>query len=184
MAAEPTAEPKRVPRRNDQKPTGMYRNSRATELFGQDPDYVYQSFSPDADSPGYIGNRIVEHETGEPNGWKQMVGAWEVCHSQTDRGVRAMDPRTDQGKPVDTVQRYGRQIRCRIHKDEFAKYGQVEERNQKDREKQLMTPDRVNHRQGSSVTAVVLEGDQDEGSRNQALIDAGHPIPGVSRGST
>lgn len=185
MAAEPGAEtPKTVPKRKDQKPSPLYRNSKATELRGEDPDFVYTSFSPDVDSPGYIGKRLSPHEIGTPNGWKAMVAAWEPVHSQTDANVRAMDPRTDQGAKVDTLQRYGRQIRCRLPKEEYAKYAQVEEANQKEREKQLHAPDQNRYRQGSTMTAMLLEDDQDEGARTQALIDAGHPIPGMARRST
>jgi len=175
--------PKTVPARADVTPSGLYRNTRTTELLGDDPNFVYQTFSQDPESPAFIGKRLSQHEIGEPNGWKAMVGAWEVCHSQTDRDVRALDVRTDQGKQVDTVQRYGRQIRCRIPKAEFAKYAQVAQTNQKEREKQLFEPDQLRGNQ-ASMTALVMNGDQDEASRTQALINAGHPIPGVARAST
>lgn len=176
MAAPSAEAPKTVPKRNDPKPSPLYRNSRATELLGEDPDFVYQTFSEDADSPAYIGKRLTQHERGEPNGYKVMVGPWEVCHSQTDAKVRSLDPRTDQGKPVDTVQRYGRQIRCRIHKEEFAKYALVEEANQGLREKAIFEPDRR-----GAMTALVMNGDRDETERMNALADAGHPMPGVPR---
>lgn len=184
MADTSGESPKRVPKRNDQKPTGLRRNTQSTAWVGDDPDFVYQTFSQDPESPGYIGKRLTVHQTGQPNGWVQDVAAWEVCHSQTDANVRALDPRTDQGKPIDTIQRYGRQIRCRLPKEEYAKYAETERANQLERERQLMTADRINHRQGTSVTAMVLNGDQDEGARTQALIDAGHPVPGMPRMSS
>ncbi len=183
MAAPSAEAPPKVAKRNDQKTSPLYRNSQAGKLRGEDPNFVYESFSQDPASPAYIGTRTVEHERGDPNGWKVMVGAWEVCHSQTDKDVRALDPRTDQGKSVDTVQRYGNQIRCRIPKDEYAKYAMVEEANRKEREKQLFSPDQLKGQQ-ASMTAMVMHGDQDETARMQALINAGHPIPGVGRVST
>ncbi len=181
MAA--ATETPKVPKRNDQKSSPLYRNSRATELRGQDPSFVYQWFSENPESPAYIGNKLAPHEFGEANGYKVMIEGWEECHSQTDRKVRAMDPRTDQGKPVDTLQRHGRQVLCRIPKEEFAKYAECEQANQKEKERQLFQPDALRG-QHASMTAIVMDGDQDESARTQALINAGHPIPGVSRGST
>jgi hypothetical protein len=183
MAAPSAEAPPKVPKRNDQKSSPLYRNTQATRQAGEDPDFHYETFSQNPDSPAYIGKKLTEHEFGQPNGWAAKVGPWEVCHSQTDKNVRALDPRTDQGAKIDTVQRYGNQIRCRIHKDEYAKYGEVERANQKEREKQLFAPDQLRGQQ-ASMTAMVLEGDQDETARMQALINAGHPIPGVGRGST
>jgi hypothetical protein len=184
MAAPSADAPPKVPRRNDQKTSPLYRNSQATKLRGEDPDFVYQTFDQRPESPAYIGNRTVPHQAAPRSAvWNADVGPWEVCHSQTDKEVRALDPRTDQGKPIDTVQRYGNQIRCRIHKDEFAKYAQVEKANQAEREKQLYSPDQLKGQQ-ASMTALVMDGDQDETARMQALINAGHPIPGAGRVST
>lgn len=181
MAAASAETPPKVPKRNDQKTSPLYRNSQATRLRGEDPDFHYETFSQAPDSPAYIGKRMVEHEAAPASAtWNAMVGPWEVCHSQTDKEVRAMDARTDQGKPIDTVQRYGNQIRCRIRKDEYAKYGETERANQAEREKQLFAPDQLRGQQ-ASMTAMVLSGDQDETARMQALMNAGHPIPGVGR---
>jgi hypothetical protein len=173
--------PKRVPKRNDVKqPSVLYRNSRATELTGRKDGFVYQHFSQDPKSPGYIGKKLKDHEYGPAHGLKAMIGPWEVCHSQTDKDVRALDPRTDQGKPVDTTLRYGEQITCRIPEEEFAKYALVDEANAKERERQLHSPDTMRGRT-ASMTAVVMDGDQDEIGRGQALMQAGHPLPGMGR---
>lgn len=181
MAAPSSEGTKTVPKRNDPKKTGLYRNTGGNAISGEDPDFVYQTFSENPDSPGYIGNRLQDHEYGPRNGWQQVIQAWEPVHSQTDAKVRAMDPRTDQGKPIDTVKRYGRQIYCRLPKSEFAKYQETDRKNQEERESQLMKPDRLRGAQ-ASMTALVMQGDHDEMARTQALINAGHPIPGVRAG--
>lgn len=168
--------PKRVPKRSDTEKNGLYRNSRATELANTNGDFVYQHFSQDPKSPGFIGKKLATHEYGPPNGWKQQIGPWEVVNSQTDKDVRALDARTDQGKPVDGTMRYGEQITCRIPRSEWLKYGQVDAANGKERERQLMSPDSIVGSQ-TSTTSVVLDGDQDAMHRQRALINAGHPMP-------
>lgn len=180
MAAPTEDKPKQVPKRVDVRPTGLFRNTQALHLDGRDPNFEYQYFTQDAKSPAYIGKRLKPHMYGNgPN--KIWIEPWEQCHSQTDAQVRSMDPRTDQGAKVDTLERFGdQQILCRIPKSEFAKYAQADDANDKEKERQLMEPDR--HRaQHASMTAVVAKGDLDEESRLQALANAGHNFPNAPR---
>lgn len=177
MADKPA--PPKVPPRNDFKSDALYRNSRATELQGRDPDFVYESFSTDPASPAYIGNRLTHHERGNPATGFVMVGPWEVVQSETDKGVRALDPRTDQGAPVDTVARYGRQITCRLPRKEHAKYAVAENAYQEMIEKQIYEPDRI--RGGSTaLTTVVSREENAEGiaAGIDLLRRSGHPMPG------
>jgi hypothetical protein len=173
MADKPA--PPKVPPRNDFTSDTLYRNSRATELQGRDQDFVYESFSTDPASPAYIGNRLTQHERGNAATGYVMVGAWEVVHSQTDKNVRALDPRTDQGAAVDTVARYGRQITCRIPRREYAKYQLAEAAYQEMIEKQIYEPDRIRGGQTSLTTVV----SKDENADHIDLLRrGGHPMPG------
>lgn len=168
-------ERKTVPPRNDFGSAVLYRNSRATEMQGRDQDYVYESFSTDPESPAYIGKRLTPHERGNPASGYVMVGAWEVVSSQTDANVRALDPREDQGKAVDTVARYGRQIVCRIRKEEHAKYRAVDEAYERLIERQIYEPDRVRERNTALTTVVSRDENADH---MEMLRRSGHPMPG------
>lgn len=167
--------PPKVPPRNDFTSDGLYRNSRSTELQGRDSGFVYETFSTDPASPAYIGNRLTPHERGNPATGFVMVGPWEVVHSQTDKDVRALDPRTDQGAQVDTVARYGKQVTCRLPKREHAKYALVEQAYQTMIEKQIYEPDRIRSGQTSLTTVVSKDENADH---MQLLRDGGHPMPG------
>ncbi len=165
----------KAPPRNDFTSDALYRNSRATELQGRDTGFVYESFSTDPASPAYIGNRLTQHERGNPATGFVMVGPWEVVQSMTDKGVRALDPRTDQGAPVDTVARYGRQVVCRLPAKEHAKYAIVEDAYQRMIEKQIYEPDRIRDGQTSLTTVVSRDENAD---RIELLRQGGHPMPG------
>lgn len=173
----PEKQRKTAPPRNDMKSSGLYRNSRALELQNRDPNFEYQYFSTDPESPGYIGHKNKRHEVGDARTGYAMVEGWEVCHDDSVKATRALDPREDQGKPIDTVVRYGRQVLCRIPKSEHAKYGLVDEERRKAGRKALFgSPDRVSGG-GADMTAVVSE---DENASHLALLKAaGHPMPGV-----
>lgn len=174
--AEKTEAPKKVPPRNDFKSSVLYKGSRATELQGRDPDYVYRSFSTDPEHPDYIGKRLTEHERGNAASGYVTVGPWEVCHSQTDRTVRALDPREDQGKKVDTVLRYGRQVTCRIHKSEYEKYAIAEKAYRAVIEGQIYAPDR----QSTGTTSITTVVSKDENANHLELLrQSGHPMPGA-----
>lgn len=176
---EPT--PKQVPKRNDLKSSGLVRNSGQTELRDQDPDYAYANFSTDPESPAYIGKRLSRHFYGKGQTFGQWIEPWEACHSQTDADVRALEARTDAGAKIDTVLRGpGRQITCRIRKTEHEKYAETDRANSAERKRELSIPDAIRG-QHSAVTTVVMQGDQDGIARQQALLDAGHPIPGIHR---
>ncbi len=164
--------PKRVAKRNDLASDAVYANTRAAELTGSDPDYVYQRFTTDVDSPGYIGHRLRRHEYGKPGAYV-MVGPWQQCNEITDPSVKAVEQRTDQGHPIDTVQRHGRQITCRIHKNEFAKYAKADETYLANRERDLFAADKIRGRQ-ASMTAVVSN--DESADRGQMLREAGHPL--------
>lgn len=176
-AAEPPKQPQPavVPPRNDFESDELYRNSRATELQGRDPDYQYESFSTDPESPSYVGRRLVPHERGNQASGFVMVGPWTVVHSQTDATVRALDPRSDQGKPIDTVARYGRQVVCKLHKKEFAKYAKAERAYQQLIERSIYEPDKI--RDGKTALTTVVSRDENA-DHMEMLRRSGHPMPG------
>ena len=170
------SERKVVPPRNNFESDALYRNSRATELQNRDPDYVYENFSTDPESPAYIGKRLAPHERGNNASGFVMVKAWEVVSSQTDANVRALDPREDQGRPVDTVARYGRQVTCRIRREEHAKYALADQAYEALMEKQIYdVPDRRRDGRTSLTTTVSRDEDADH---IDMLRRAGHPLPG------
>lgn len=177
MADKQPEAPKKVPPRNDfPAKAALYKNSRALELQNRDPDFVYQNFSTDPTSPAYIGRRLVKHERGNARTGFVMVEPWEVVNSQTDKDVRSLDPRTDQGKPVDTVQRFGTQITCKLPRSEFAKYDLAESAEHADRERNLYAPDRVADGQFSLTTAMTRDASADPVN---TLKDAGYNGPGA-----
>jgi hypothetical protein len=171
--AQATGEtPKQVPKRNNLDSDRVYASTRAAELMGQDPDYIYQRFTTDIESPGYVGKRLRRHEYGKPGAYV-MVQPWEPINELTDPSVKPVEVRGDQGAPIDTVQRHGRQITCRIHKDEHAKYAKADEAYLKLRERDLFAADKIRGRQ-ASMTAVVSNDEQSD--RGQMLREAGHPL--------
>jgi hypothetical protein len=169
-------QPKKVPKRVDVKPQGLIKNTGEVDLFGKDPDYVYQAFSQNPESPGYLEKYTHEHLYGEGQPYCQWIGPWQVVNSQTDR-TQASQATTAQGTPVDTRQRGpGTQIIARIHKSEYAKYIETDRANSEERAKELGNPDRQ-HGQLSSITTTLREGAEIDPAR--ALMEAGHPMPGM-----
>lgn len=167
--------PQKVPPRNDLGASALYRNSRALDLQSRDPDFVYQYFSTDVENPVYLGKRLVPHEHGTARGGYALVAPWEVVHSQSDRDVRALAPREDQGKPIDTVVRYGRQVLCRLPRAEHEKYAQADAADHAAREKEIYQPDRVS----TATTALTAMVSSDENANPLAMLKAsGHPMPG------
>jgi hypothetical protein len=172
MSKDPGA--KIAPPRNALKKPVLYKNSRATELQGRDPNFVYQYFSTDPQQPSNVDKKLRPHEVGNQASGYATVDGWEIVHSQTDRTARPVDARTDQGKPIDTTHRYGRQILCRIPKDEFAKYQAAEEAYQEMVEKNIYSPDRITDGRNSITTAV----SRDDVDPMELLKQSGHPMPG------
>jgi hypothetical protein len=179
--AEKQSEPetKKVPPRNDLKASALYRNSRALELQNRDPDFVYQYFSVDPGNPVSLQgktSKLHQHEYGTPRGGHVMVGAWEVVHSQSDANVRALAPREDQGKPVDTVVRYGRQVLCRIPRSEHEKYAIADAAAAEAQEREIYSPDR--HTTATTDLTTVVS--KDENANQMAMLkQSGHRMPGI-----
>ena len=173
-------EAKTVAPRNELKPSPLYRNSKASQFAGLDPDFVYEWKTTDNQHPRSLDNtgQAMEHEHGNPVSGFVSVQGWEPVQKTTGGGkVKQADARTDQGKPIDTLIHHGRQIYCRIPKDEHAKYGIADAAYQAKIEDQIFTPDRM--RDGNaSMTAVVSR--DENASQMQLLREAGHPIPGMS----
>jgi hypothetical protein len=164
---------KQVPKRTDVKPQGLIRNTGQVDLYDRDPEYVYQSFSQDAKSPGHIDRFLRPHLYGEGQPWCQWIGPWEQVNATTDRAQSPLTS-TAQGAPIDTRQRGpGDQLICRIHKSEYAKYQETDRVNSKERAKQLMRPD-VRRGDLNSLTTVLTEGTVHPA---EALSRAGHPMP-------
>lgn len=170
---EAAGEPKKVPKRSDVKPQGLIRNDGQVQVFGQDPDYVYQAFSVNSDHPGFIDNFTRPHFYGQGQPWGQWMGAWEPVNSVTDR-AQVPTTSTAQGAAIDTRQRGpGNQIVCRMHKDEHAKYQETDRKNAAERTTELRRPDQ---RRGElqSLTTTLTSGTV---SPAEALAQAGHPMP-------
>lgn len=174
----PTEAPKRktAPPRNDMKSAGLYKNSRALELQNRNPDFEYQYFSTDPESPAYIGSRLKAHERGSAQGGYVMIDGWEVVHSQTDPDARPVQMRDDQGKGIDSRVTYGRQILCRLPKTEHAKYALAEEATAAVMKKQIYSADRLNDGAGTKLTSVVTEDESVD--KFDLLAQSGHNVPG------
>jgi len=167
------------PDRDAWKRVELTRNSRAHELQGREPGFHYESFSLEPDHPSYIGKRLVPHEIGDQRTGFVTVAAWETCTAAVNSKVSALEPRTDQGKPIDTTVRYGRQITCRIPLSEYAKYEAVDKRRAAKRHEDLFaSPDRVGV-PGAAVTTINSENANAEWQGE--LARAGHPMPGQPR---
>lgn len=170
---EPTK--KVAPPRNELPKVELSRNSRASELQGRDPAYHYEYFAADpsdSDHPSYIGSKLRDHEIGDEQVGYAVVKAWEVCSAKGP--TVPVDPRTDQGKPVDTTIRKGRSVLCRIPKAEHAKYQAVENARIEARSKGLFgKPDRV---AGVGTTVTALNSHDMTADPAALLKAAGHPM--------
>lgn len=167
--------PKQVAPRNNFKSSALYRNSRATELQNRDPSFVYKYFTTKEDDPQYVGRVLSEHEYGTQVGGFVTVKGWEPVHRLNDPKVQQLDPRTDQGKPVDTLHRKGRQILCRLSKDEYAKYEAADEAYQMAMDRQIHSPERS----GDGVASMTAVVSREDGADHLAMLkQAGHNIPG------
>lgn len=162
-----------VPARTELKKVTLERNSRALELQGRDPRFVYQAFSTEPDHPSYIGKRLRRHEIGDQFSGFATVEPWEICQDALNEKVAALDPRTDQGQKIDSTLRYGRQIVCRLPVEEFAKYEAVDTARSKRMSEQIYaSPDTIRQR-GASMTTVVSR--EDVADPATLLRQAGHP---------
>jgi hypothetical protein len=173
-------EPKKVPPRNNLAQATLRKQSRSNELSGRDPDFHYEYFyaGENPAHPGHVSRKLQEHEHGTSMGGYVDVAPWQVVHSQTDRKVGQADPREDQGKPIDTTVRRGHQVLCRIHKDEYAKYGLADHADTEARSKAYKDPDRM-RRPGSAMTVAIS--DDEHADHMEMLADSGHPMPGYQR---
>jgi len=167
--------PKKAPPRNDFKTAALYKNSRALELQGRDPDYHYEYLSTNPEHPSYIEKKLRAHEIGNQASGFATVDGWEVVHANNDRAL-PVERRDDQGKPVDSTVRYGRQVLCRIRRDEHAKYKLAEEAYQNVLEKQIYEPDHA--RFGSNALTSVVSRDEHI-DQMELLKKSGHQIPGA-----
>jgi len=170
---EAAGEPKKVPKRVDVKPQGLIRNTGQVDLYDRDPDYAYQAFSVDPESPAFIEKYTRQHLYGEGRPYCQWIGAWEPVNATTDR-TQASQATSAQGTPIDTRQRGpGRQLICRMHKSEHAKYMETDHANALEDEKNLRRPD-IQRGQLQSLTTTLSNGTV---SPAEALANAGHPMP-------
>lgn len=174
--AKETASATPAPPRTPLKKVELTRNSRALELQNREPGFHYESFSLEPDHPSYIGKKLTRHEIGDQSVGYAVVEPWQVCSSTINEKVRQLDPRTDQGAPIDGTVRYGRQITCRLPDEEFAKYTAVDEARQKQRGQSLFgSPDRL--RQPGAV--VTTANSENENETFMGLLNrSNHPMPG------
>jgi len=179
MAQQQLEAPKKVPARNDLKSSPLYKGSRATHLQNRDPNFVYEWKTTDENHPHSLkaSGCLEEHERGHAVGGFVSIGGWEVVQRSSNDKVLQAETREDQGKPVDTLIRRGRQVLCRLPREEHAKYQVAEQAYQEAIEKQIYSPERSGDRT-ASMTAVVSR--DENADRMQMLRDSGHPIPGIS----
>lgn len=167
---------KTVAPRTPLKKVELTRNSRASELRNRSPGFTYRAFSLEADHPDYIGKRLRPHEIGDESVGFATVAAWEVCQDAINEKVQALEVRTDQGAKVDTTERYGRQIVCRLPDEEYAKYLEVDRARREQRRQQLYgKPDRL--RYGGTATVTTVTALDNDSSEDGLLRQAGHPMP-------
>lgn len=174
--------PRKVPPRNNLAPTALRKQSRSNELQGRHPDFEYQYFyeGDDLTHPGHIDRKTRPHEHGTPQGGYVDLPAWEVCNAQTDRKVGQAEVRQDQGKPIDSRIRRGRQILCRMHKSEHAKYQLADAADAEARGKAYKDPDRI-RRPGAAMTIALS--DDENADHMSMLAESGHPMPGDGKGT-
>lgn len=181
MAEKPPVEAgmKKVPPRNDLKPSPLYKGSRAAELAGRDPGFKYEYKTLDEKHPHCLDKtgQLHEHEHGnEATGYVQIKG-WDVVNRQTDPRVRQVETREDQGKPIDTRIRKGNQVLCRIPVEEHEKYAIADAAYDDFIEKQVFSPE---HRGDGTASMTAVVSRDINADRTRMLINAGHTIPGIS----
>jgi hypothetical protein len=179
MADRQADEPKKVPPRNDLRKSPLYKGSRAAELAGRDPDFVYEYKTLDENHPQCLdkSGALSEHEYGKDVSGFVQVKPWEVVNRQNDSRVKQAEPREDQGKPIDTRVRRGNQVLCRLPREEHEKYAVADAAYTDFIEKQIFSPERRGDGE-ARMTAVVSR--DIAADRTQLLRSAGHPIPGIS----
>ena len=151
-----------VAARKDPRNTGLYRESEAFRLAGNDPNYVYERKSLDQRHPNYVGHYLREHEIGNAGVGFMTVKAWEVVEAK-DSNHPALRKRPDEGKDLDTTVQRGGQILVRLHKDEHRKYRLIDDLNDKMRSK-FLSADRKGFGKGVSMKGGVEAGTQDSGA--------------------
>ena len=171
--------PKGKPRppRNNLKSSVLYKTSRANQIQGEDKDFVYEWKTTHEDHPGSLKNtgQLHEHEFGSDLGGYVMLPGWQVVQRAAGDKADQAEAREDQGKPIDTLVRRGKQILCKMHKSEHAKYRIAEEARQNELERQMYQTER----QGDKDALMSTSLSRDENADHiQMLKRAGHTMPG------
>jgi len=179
MSDQPEGGKKAAAPRNNLKGSVLRKYSQASQLQGQDPNFRYEWKTTDENHPHCVdkSGRLEEHEYGNQIGGFVTVGGWQPVTKQTDPRVRQKDVRDDQGKGVDTLVRRGKQILCRIPREEAEKYEIADKAYQDAIEKQLYSPERQGD--GHARMTAVVSNDPNI-DKMQLLRNSGHPIPGIS----
>jgi hypothetical protein len=131
--------PETVAPRKDPPSIDIYPSSRASEISGQDPNFVYEFFSDNPEHPSFIGERLKAHERGSPAAGYTMVAPWEIVRKGD---VKQGQKRADDSAGVDSKITHGRMILCRIPKTEHAKYQIMSERALDQQAKRLQSMSR------------------------------------------
>lgn len=176
--ADKQADQKTVPPRNDLKKSPLYKGSRAADLAGRDPNFVYEYKTLQEDHPHCLDKtgQLHEHEHGTQVGGYVQIRGWDVVSRQTDPRVRPMETREDQGKPIDTRIMKGKQVLCRMPREEHEKYTLADAAYSEFIEKQIFSPERRGDGQ-AHMTAVVSK--DPNADKLQMLRNAGHSVPGI-----
>lgn len=133
-----------APPRNNVNRHGLLKTTQAARLQGENPDFIYKSFSTEPRHPSSISKKLSPHEVGTQLGGYALAPAWEPVQRVTDAATAFVQPRDDQGKGVDTVQRFGTQVVCRMRKADYdATYGKTEAAYQEEMERQFYTSEKV-----------------------------------------
>lgn len=166
-----------VPERNELKPSPLYKGSQAAMIRGEDPNFVYEWKTFEREHPSNASSKLDVHEYGTEVGGYVMIDGWQLCQRTTDPRVEQISPREDQGKPIDTLIRRGKQVLCRMPKSEHEKYQIADMAYQEVMEKHVYSPEKGGDGV-ASMTAVVSR--DPNADRTQMLRAAGHNIPGVA----
>ena len=176
----PARTEKEVPARNNLKKSPLYANSRANEITNRDPNFVYEWKTTDPDHPSALSNtgQLSDHEYGNSVGGFVAMPGWQVVQRAANDKAAQLAPRSDDGKPIDTVVRHGKQVLCRMPRDEYEKYSVADDAYQEAMERAIYSPERGGD---GTVRMTAIVSRDTEADRVKMLRDAGHTIPGYDK---
>ncbi len=146
------SEAQTVAPRRDAKKVDIYSRSRGNELLKRKDGFTYVLKPRDPKHPDSVFKKLVPHEIGDESTGFAMVDAWEVVRpGEAKQGAKRAD---DASVSLDGAEGHGDQVWIKTTDENYAKYGEIENRRIARQERSMRGGDRAGNRHVGSKQIV------------------------------